>query len=160
MQYVLAAAAAAASIASPAGMADDSIEIRHSSEVPVIAGQHENFSGHAGIRPLLAPNDSTRANVGLVDFAPGARTTWHTHPAGQLLIVTAGMGWIRESGTARRVIEAGDVVWIPAGVKHWHGATDTTSMSHVALTYVVDGKNVDWLEPVPDAQYRSSEETK
>lgn len=120
----------------------------------VVAGKPGNFTGNAEIRSLFPPNDSTRANVGLVDFAPGARTTWHTHPAGQLLIVTAGMGWIQEERQKRRVIESGDVVWIPSGVKHWHGATDTTSMSHVALTYMVDGKNVDWLEPVSDEQYR------
>ncbi|CAG9257767.1 Cupin 2 conserved barrel domain protein [Paraburkholderia unamae] len=153
MKHVLAVATTAAGIASSAAVAD-SIEVRHSAEVQVLAGKPGNFTGNAAVRSLLPPNDSTRANVGLVDFAPRARTTWHTHPAGQLLIVTAGMGWIQEEGQERRVIEFGDVVWIPSGVKHWHGATDTTSMSHVALTYVVDGKNVDWLEPVSDEQYR------
>ncbi|MGF6261944.1 quercetin dioxygenase-like cupin family protein [Paraburkholderia youngii] len=153
MKHLLAAAASAAGIASTAAIADN-IEIRHSAEVQVVTGKPGNFTGNAEVRPLFPPNDSTRANVGLVDFASSARTTWHTHPAGQLLIVTAGMGWIQEEGKERRVIESGDVVWIPAGVKHWHGATDTTSMSHVALTYMVDGKNVDWLEPVSDEQYR------
>ncbi|WP_310631261.1 cupin domain-containing protein [Paraburkholderia sp.] len=153
MKHVLAAAATAAGIASNAAMAAG-IEIRHGAEVQAVAGKPDNFTGDARVRPLLPPNDSTRANVGLVDFAPGARTTWHTHPAGQLLIVTSGMGWIQEEGEERRVIESGDVVWIPAGAKHWHGATDTTAMSHVAMTYVVDGKNVDWLEPVSEDQYR------
>lgn len=153
MKHVLAAAATVAGIASTAAVAG-SIEVRHPAEVQDVAGKPGNFTGIAAVRALFPPNDSTRANVGLVDFAAGARTTWHTHPAGQLLIVTAGMGWIQEEAQERRVIEFGDVVWIPAGVKHWHGATDTTSMSHVALTYVVDGKNVDWLEPVPDEQYR------
>ncbi|MHA6908142.1 (R)-mandelonitrile lyase [Ralstonia pseudosolanacearum] len=152
MKHVLAAAASAASIAS-APVAADSIEIRHSGDVQAVAGQPGNFTGNSEVRALLPPNESTRASVGLVDFAAGARTTWHSHPAGQLLIVTAGKGWIQEDGKTRRVIEAGDVVWIPTGVKHWHGATDKTAMSHVALTYMVDGKNVDWLEPVSDEQY-------
>ncbi|MBN3851802.1 cupin domain-containing protein [Paraburkholderia sp. Ac-20340] len=153
MKHAFAAAASAASIASTAAMGSG-IEIRNAAEVAVVAGKPDNFTGNAGVRPLLPPNDSTRASVGLVDFAPGARTTWHSHPAGQLLIVTAGMGWIQEANKERRVIESGDVVWIPADVKHWHGATDTTAMSHVALTYWADGKNVDWLEAVSDAQYR------
>jgi quercetin dioxygenase-like cupin family protein len=157
MKHVLAAVATAAGMTAAPVAADSGIEIRHGSEVPVTAGQPRNFTGDAGVRPLLAPNDATRASVGLVDFAPGARTAWHTHPAGQLLIVTAGMGWIQQDGGKRRVIESGDVVWIPAGVRHWHGATDTTSMSHVALTYMLDGRNVDWLEPVSDGQYRNEE---
>lgn len=87
-------------------------------------------------------------------FRPGARTAWHTHPAGQLLIVTAGKGWVQEEGKARQDIAPGDVVWIPAAVRHWHGATATSPMSHLAMTYMVDGKNVDWQEPVSDEQYQ------
>jgi quercetin dioxygenase-like cupin family protein len=154
MKRVLAAVVSAAGMASASA---DSIEIRHSGEVPPIIGGPQNFTGHSVISPIFSPNDVTRANVGLVDFSPGARTTWHTHPAGQMLIVTAGMGWIQEEGKDRRVIEPSDVVWIPAGVKHWHGATDTTSMSHIAMTYVLGGKNVDWLEPVSDEQYQRAE---
>jgi quercetin dioxygenase-like cupin family protein len=153
MKHVIAAAVSAASIASTPAVAEN-IEIRHSSEVQVVTGKPENFTGNAGVRGLLPPNDSTRANVGLVDFQPGARTTWHSHPAGQMLIVTYGTGWIQEEGNPRRTIEAGDVVWIPVGVKHWHGATDKTAMSHIALTYMKGDKNVDWLEPVSEEQYR------
>jgi quercetin dioxygenase-like cupin family protein len=157
MKSILAAAAvSAASIGSPASA--DTIEIRHNGETPALIGAPNNFTGHAVINPMYPPNDFTRANVGLVDFSPGARTTWHSHPAGQMLIVTAGMGWVQEEGKQRSVIEPGDVVWIPAGVKHWHGATDRTSMSHIALTYMKDEKNVDWLKPVSDEQYHHAKE--
>ena len=153
MKSITAAAAVAASIASAPAVAEN-IEIRHSEAANVFVGKPDNFTGTAEVRLLMESNESTRSNVALVDFAPTARTTWHSHPAGQMLLVTAGTGWIQEDGKARRVIKGGDVVWIPAGVKHWHGATDKTPMSHVALTYMRDGKNVDWLEPVSDEQYR------
>jgi quercetin dioxygenase-like cupin family protein len=153
MKKLIAAAVSVVSIASTPAIAD-SIEIRHSSEVQIVTGKPENFTGNAGVRAMLPPNEFTHASVGLVDFAPGARTTWHSHPAGQMLIVTSGTGWIQEEGKPRRVIEAGDVVWIPVGVKHWHGATDRTAMSHIALTYMKGDKNVDWLEPVSEEQYR------
>jgi quercetin dioxygenase-like cupin family protein len=94
------------------------------------------------------------ATGGLVTFAPGARSAWHTHPAGQILIVTAGTGWVQEEGGEKREIKPGDVIWTPPGVKHWHGATATTSMSHIAITNMVDGWNVDWLEKVSQDQYR------
>ena len=87
-------------------------------------------------------------------FAPGARSAWHTHPAGQILIVTSGTGWAQEEGGQKREIKPGDVIWTPPGVKHWHGATTTNFMSHIAITNMADGKNVDWLEKVSDEQYR------
>lgn len=153
MKKILAAAAIGA-----AGMVSaqaQSIEIRTNGSTPAILGKiPDNFTGHAVISPLYPPNDTTRASTGLVNFAPGARTVWHTHPAGQMLIVTAGQGWVQEEGKERRVINPGDVVWIAAGVKHWHGATTTSPMAHIALSYMHDGKNVDWLEPVSDEQYR------
>ena len=130
------------------------IEIKRNGITPSVTGTPNNFTGHAVITPLLPPNDSTRANLGQVDFAPGARTAWHTHPAGQLLIVTAGKGWVQEEGKVRQEINPGDVVWIPAAVRHWHGATSSSPMSHLAMTYMVDGKNVEWQESVPDTQYR------
>jgi quercetin dioxygenase-like cupin family protein len=150
---IITTAVAVSTIGASSALAD-TIEIRRPGEMAPVVGAPNNFTGHAVINPLFPPNDNTRANIGLVDFAPNARTTWHTHPAGQLLIVTKGQGWIQEEGKERRTIEVGDVVWIPAGVKHWHGGTDKTAMSHIALTYVVNGKNVEWLEPVSDDQYR------
>ncbi|EOC1344574.1 cupin domain-containing protein [Cronobacter dublinensis] len=147
-------AAAAMSVLGAAQVSAESIEIRRNGQTPSVIGKADNFSGHAVVNPLLPPNESTRANLGRVDFAPGARTAWHTHPAGQLLIVTAGKGWVQEEGKVRQDITSGDVVWIPATVRHWHGATTTSPMSHLAMTYMVDGKNVDWQEPVSDEQYQ------
>ena len=107
------AAAAMAVLGTPPVSAEE-IEIRRNGQTPSVVGKAENFKGQAVISPLLPPNDSTRANLGQVDFAPGARTFWHTHPAGQLLMVTAGKGWVQEEGKARKDISPGDVVWIPA----------------------------------------------
>lgn len=153
MEKILAAAAISA--ASVVSAQAQSIEIRSNGSAPAVLGKiPDNFTGHAVISPLYPPTDITRASTGLVNFAPGARTVWHTHPAGQMLIVTAGQGWVQEEGKERRVINPGDVVWIAAGVKHWHGATTTSPVAHIALSYMNDGKNVDWLEPVSDEQYR------
>lgn len=146
--------AAAMSLLGTTQVSAENIEIRRSGSTPSVTGQANNFSGHAVVTPLLPPNESTRANLGQVDFAPGARTAWHTHPAGQLLIVTTGNGWIQEEGKARQNITSGDVVWIPAAVRHWHGATATSPMSHLAMTYRVDGNNVSWQEPGSDEQYQ------
>jgi quercetin dioxygenase-like cupin family protein len=94
------------------------------------------------------------ATGGSVTFAPGARSAWHTHPAGQLLIVTSGTGWVQEEGGPKREIKPGDVIWTPPSVKHWHGASTTNAMSHIAITNMVNGKNVEWLEKVTDEQYQ------
>ncbi len=152
MKTILAAAAIGAAGVMPTQA--DTIEIRANGSTPAVIGTTTNFSGQAVISPLYPPTDITRASTGLVNFAPGARTVWHTHPAGQMLIVTAGQGWVQEESKARRVINPGDVIWIPAGVKHWHGATATSPMAHIAVSYMKDGKNVDWLETVSDQQYR------
>lgn len=130
------------------------IEVRPSASTPSVLGTPDNFSGHAVIDPLFPATEHTNATFGEVTFAPGARTVWHTHPAGQLLIITSGKGWVQEEGKPRREVNSGDVVWIPGGVKHWHGATETNGMRHIAVTYMRGGKNVDWLEPVSDGQYR------
>jgi quercetin dioxygenase-like cupin family protein len=152
MKKVLAAAAISTAGLMPAQA--ETIEIRTNGSTPAVVGTTDNFTGHAVISPLYPPTDMTRASTGLVNFAPGARTAWHTHPAGQMLIITTGQGWVQEEGKERRIVNPGDVVWIPAGVKHWHGATATSPMAHIALSYMQDGKNVDWLEPVSDEQYR------
>jgi quercetin dioxygenase-like cupin family protein len=102
---------------------------------------------------LFDASEYTHATGGLVTFEPGARTAWHTHPAGQTLIVTSGTGWVQESAGERRQIQPGDVIWIPPNVKHWHGATTTNRMSHIAITNMVDGRNVDWVEQVSDVEY-------
>jgi quercetin dioxygenase-like cupin family protein len=98
--------------------------------------------------------DPARARGALVTFEPGARTAWHTHPLGQTLIVISGLGWAQRDGGQVEEIRPGDVVWFPSGEKHWHGATATTAMSHFAIQEALDGRTVEWMEQVDDAQYR------
>jgi quercetin dioxygenase-like cupin family protein len=117
-------------------------------------GPAEYFTGSVIVEPLFGAKDDMQSTGGLVTFEPGARSAWHTHPAGQVLIVTSGTGWVQEEGGEKREIKPGDVIWTPPGVKHWHGATATNFMSHIAITNMADGKNVDWLEKVSDEQYR------
>ena len=147
------AAALIASISTTSTLAQ-TIEIIPNGSKASAVGQPGQFSGQVVINPLFPATEDTLSTIGEVTFAPGARTVWHTHPAGQLLMVTSGKGWVQQHGEARREISSGDAVWIPAGVKHWHGATATTAMRHTAVSYMRDGKNVDWLEPVSDEQYR------
>lgn len=119
-----------------------------------IQGPADWFTGRARIDPIqLEAQEPSRVTSALVTFEPGARTNWHTHPLGQLLIVTSGKGWTQCEGEPRVEINAGDSIWCPPGHKHWHGATSTTGMSHIAIQEALDGKNVEWLEPVTDAQY-------
>ena len=134
------------------------IQITPAGSAPSAIAPTDNFSGHAVVNRMVAGNSGQYGSVGKVDFAPGARTAWHTHPAGQLLIVTEGKGWVQEEDQPRREIRAGDVVWIEPGVRHWHGATDTTSMSHIAVAYMQDNKAVDWLERVSDEQYQAPDQ--
>jgi quercetin dioxygenase-like cupin family protein len=116
-------------------------------------GRAEYFTGMVRIDPLFeAPQPARVASVS-VTFEPGARTAWHTHPLGQTLIVTAGCGWAQRWGGPVEVIRPGDVVWFPPQEKHWHGATPTTGMTHIAILEKLDGKNADWMEQVADAQY-------
>ncbi|WP_423236668.1 (R)-mandelonitrile lyase [Burkholderia multivorans] len=102
---------------------------------------------------MWASNGDINASGGLVTFEPGARSAWHTHPYGQYLMVTSGVGLIQEWGKPIREIHPGDVVWCPPDVKHWHGASPATAMTHLAVTGTVDGKNAEWLEKVTDDQY-------
>jgi quercetin dioxygenase-like cupin family protein len=121
-------------------------------------GPAEYFTGDVRIDPLFADNESAPYAGAYVTFSPGARSAWHTHPAGQRLIVTHGVGRTQQWGGAVEEIRAGDVVWCPPGVKHWHGASPTSAMTHLALTGVRDGQNVEWLEKVSDEQYGAAEE--
>ena len=109
----------------------------------------------SGIKKSKAQvGDPMRLNAGSVTFEPGARTAWHTHPLGQTLIITSGLGWVQYDGGSIEEVRPGDVVWFPPGLKHWHGASPTTAMTHIAIQESLDGKNVDWLEKVSDEQYR------
>ena len=117
-------------------------------------GPGDHFTGAVRVDPLFEPHEPSHASGGLVTFEPGARSAWHTHPLGQILIVTAGVGRVQSWGAPIEEIRPGDVVWTPPGVKHWHGAAPTTAMTHIAIQEKLDGKVVDWLEQVNDEQYR------
>lgn len=118
-------------------------------------GPADYFTGEVRIQPLFSPADDIPASGGYVTFAPGARSAWHTHPAGQRLIVTAGTGLTQQEGQPVQVIRVGDVVVCPPGVKHWHGAAPDSAMTHLAITGVSDGKNVEWMEKVSDEHYHA-----
>ena len=131
------------------------MKITRAGQTPSTAGPADWFTGTVRIAPLFSPPDPARVAMALVTFEPGARTAWHTHPLGQTLIVTAGCGWVQREGGPVEEIRPGDVVWFPPGEKHWHGATATTAMSHIAVQEKLDGKAVDWMEQVSDAQYQA-----
>jgi len=129
------------------------MELKRSGSQPSGKGPAEYFTGSVHINPLNDAPEPARVLVASVTFEPGARTAWHTHPLGQTLIVTSGVGWTQCWGEKREEIRAGDVVWCPPGHKHWHGATPTTAMTHIAIQEALDGKSVEWMEPVTDEQY-------
>jgi 4-carboxymuconolactone decarboxylase len=150
------AAAIAAFVFNPAGATEPEISISRAGSRAISEAPGTYFTGSATVEMLSMPAGAERASAGLVTFRPGARTHWHTHPLGQTLIVTAGVGRIQRWGGAVDEIRPGDVVRIPPGVKHWHGAAPDSTMTHLAVQEALDGKAVDWLEPVGDDQYRVS----
>ena len=117
-------------------------------------GPSEWFTGTVRIDALFQAPDPALVSGASVTFEPGARTAWHTHPLGQTLIATSGVGWVQREGGSIEEIRPGDVVWFPPGLKHWHGASPTTAMTHIAIQEALDGKVVDWMEKVSDQQYR------
>jgi len=121
---------------------------------PSIKGPADWFTGAVRIDPLFQAPEPALVQGVSVTFEPGARTAWHTHPLGQTLIVTAGCGWVQREGAAVEEVHAGDVVWFSPGEKHWHGATATTGMTHIAIQEQQNGKVVDWLEQVTAEEYR------
>jgi quercetin dioxygenase-like cupin family protein len=129
------------------------LDITPNGSRPSAKGPAQNFTGNVIIDPLFDASEHTHSSGALVTFEPGARTAWHTHPAGQTLIVTSGSGWVQQQGSARQQIQPGDVVWIPPNVKHWHGGTATNRMSHLAITNALNGQVVEWLEQVSEADY-------
>jgi quercetin dioxygenase-like cupin family protein len=129
------------------------VDVPRNGSQPAVNGPDENFTGRVVVQPLFGATEHTRASAGQVTFAPGARSAWHSHPAGQHLIVTSGVGWVQGWGGEKQEIRPGDVVWTPPGVKHWHGATPTNGMTHIAIQEQVNGKNVDWMEQVTETQY-------
>ena len=133
----------------------ETIKIWRSGSQPSREGPAEHFTGSVCVDPLFQANAPERASDALVTFEPGARAAWHTHPLGQILIVTAGTGRVQRWGDPVEEIHQGDVVWISLGQKHWHGVAPSSSMAHIAIVEQLDGKTVDWMERVSDAQYNT-----
>ena len=131
-----------------------SIKISRSDSLELKKASAEYFTGAVRVQELFPADDPSRTSGGIVTFEPGARSAWHTHPLGQVLIVTDGTGWVQQWGGPIQEIRKGDVVRIPAGVKHWHGATPTTAMTHIAIQEQLNGKAVEWIEKVSVEQYR------
>jgi quercetin dioxygenase-like cupin family protein len=150
----LAAAPQAPATDAPSTGGTLTMEIRRNGSQPSGKGPAEYFTGSVRVDPLFEAPDPARVAGASVTFEPGARTAWHTHPLGQTLIITSGLGWAQRWGGLVEEIRPGDVVWFPPGEKHWHGATPTTAMSHIAIQEKLDGKVVDWMEHVSDEQYR------
>ncbi len=130
------------------------MDIKRNGTQPSGKGPEEYFTGAVRIDPLFQAPDPARVTGALVTFEPGARTAWHTHPLGQTLIVTSGCGWAQRMGGPVEEIRPGDVIWFPPGEKHWHGATATTGMTHIAVQEQLDGKAVEWMEKVTDEEYK------
>lgn len=133
------------------------MEIRLSGTQASAKGPSEYFTGTVRIDPLFDAPGPARALGVSVTFEPGARTAWHTHPLGQTLIVTSGCGLVQCLGGPARKLRPGDVLWCPPGEKHWHGATATTAMTHIAIVEKLDGKTVDWMEKVTDEEYQAAQ---
>jgi 4-carboxymuconolactone decarboxylase len=131
------------------------IKITRRGSQPSRQGPAENFTGSVRVDPLFQASGPARSSGSLVTFEPGARTSWHTHPLGQVLIVTAGTGRVQRWGDPVDELQQGDVVWIPPGQKHWHGAAPNSLMAHIAISEALDGKAVEWMEKVSDGQYRA-----
>jgi quercetin dioxygenase-like cupin family protein len=132
------------------------MDIKRSGSQPSSKGPAEYFTGMVRVDPLFQSPEPARTSGASVTFEPGARTAWHTHPLGQTLIVTAGCGLVQRWGGASEQIRPGDVIWFSPGEKHWHGATSTTAMTHIAIQEALDGKPVNWLEQVSDEQYHAA----
>lgn len=129
------------------------MKITRPGSTPSIKGPGDWFTGVVRIDPLFDANEARRSAAASVTFEPGARTAWHTHPLGQTLIVTSGCGWAQKDGGPREEIHPGDIVWFEPNEKHWHGATATTAMTHIAIQENLNGKMVEWMEKVTDEQY-------
>jgi quercetin dioxygenase-like cupin family protein len=134
---------------------ENAMEITRVGSQSSAKGPSDWFAGTVRVDSMFQRNAPARIGGGIVTFEPGARTAWHTHPLGQTLIVTNGCGWVQREGGPVEQIRPGDVVWFEPGEKHWHGATATTAMTHIAIAEALDGKAVDWMEQVSDEQYRA-----
>lgn len=145
-------AATLITLAPTAGLAEG-MTLTSAGDRPHMAGSLETFTGTVNIAFLFPPTDPFAASAATVTFLPGARSAWHNHPGGQMLVITEGTGWTQERGGEKHIMRAGDVVWCPPGVDHWHGATDQTAVSHIAVQQAGEGGAVIWGEHVTDAEY-------
>jgi len=148
------AAAETPTLTVPTTRRNEAMEIKRNGSQPSGQGPADYFTGVVRIDPLFEAPEPARARGASVTFEPGARTAWHTHPLGQTLIVTSGLGRVQRWDGPVEEILPGDVVWLPPGEKHWHGASPTTAMTHIAIQEALNGKVVDWMEKVSDDQYR------
>jgi quercetin dioxygenase-like cupin family protein len=148
------ASAVAQSTSAPRAPTRGTLDIKRNGSQPTARGNPQWFTGEVRIDQPFQADEPARVGGATVTFEPGARTAWHTHPLGQTLFVTFGRGWVQRAGGPVEEIRPGDVVWIAPGEKHWHGATPTTPMTHIAVVERLNGKNIDWLEKVSDEQYR------
>jgi len=157
-QHLLTAAALSAAMAGTAQTTHDAggAQVTRAGSQGTSAGPEQFFTGRVRVEPVWPANEHINASGGMVTFEPGARSAWHTHPAGQRLLVVSGVGLTQEWGKPVQELRAGDTVWCPPGVKHWHGAAPGSAMSHLAVTGTRDGKNVEWMEKVSDEQYNSA----
>lgn len=130
------------------------MDITKTGSTPSQPGPADWFTGPVRVDFLFQAKEPSTLSGASVTFEPGARTAWHTHPVGQHLIITAGLGWVQEEGGPIQEVRPGDVVWFPPAVKHWHGASPTNAMTHIAVQEAQDGSPVEWLEHVTDEQYR------
>jgi quercetin dioxygenase-like cupin family protein len=146
-------AAEAAGAQGTNGRKAETMKITRSNSQASRKGPAEYFTGAVRVDQPFSGSAPARVGGGFVTFEPGARTAWHTHPLGQTLIITMGCGWVQTEGAPREEVHPGDIVWFPPGVRHWHGATATIGMTHIAISEALDGKTVDWMEKVTDAQY-------
>jgi quercetin dioxygenase-like cupin family protein len=163
MKLLMPAAAFLGALAFAPVQANDAVQnisVTRSGSQPSSQGPGQFFTGAVRVDPLFPANAPSRVSGALVTFEPGARSAWHTHPVGQVLIVTAGRGLVQQWGGPAEEIRPGDVVRIPPSVKHWHGASPSTDMSHIAIQEALGGRNVDWLEQVSDGQYAQVKETR
>jgi quercetin dioxygenase-like cupin family protein len=149
----VAAVGSAKAVTSPNSQ-EKHMDIQRVGSKPSGKGPAEWFTGTVRVDPLFDRADPARVSGASVTFEPGARTAWHTHPLGQTLIVTSGCGWVQQEGGPVEEIRPGDVVWFPPNVKHWHGATATTAMTHIAIQEKLNGSPVTWMEKVTEEQYR------
>lgn len=153
MKSLAALAGSVCLLVSATAHADQPITVTRAGSQPSSVGSAEYFTGAVRVDSRFQGSDPARVGGGTVTFEPGARTAWHSHPLGQTLIVTTGVGLVRQWGGPIQEIRPGDIVWIPPGVKHWHGAAATTGMTHIAIAEALDGKTVTWMEQVSDEQY-------